>query len=181
MNILFRRGYVFPAQIQESLKRIEQFADYINLDKHSKEILQIATQIQDVGLIAVPESIIRKTTALTVEDRMEMVKHPEVGFRLARLYDESFVAADTVLQSHECWEGNGYPNRLKGNEILYTARILYLVSTYSGYFFKKQLIGKEVDVKTARDRIVAQSGKQFDPELVKKFMKYLEEYEPIEE
>jgi len=68
---------------------------------------------------------------------------------------------------------------LKGKEILYNARVLYMVGTYSGWIFPKPT-GSNMAPEAARHRLQGEAGRQFDPELVEKFLRYLEEEEPIE-
>ena len=108
-----------------------------------------------------------------------MEKHTEIGYRLAKLYEESFPVAKIILQSHECWDGLGYPDHLKGKEILYEARILYMVTTYS-YWISRKPDRPGMDVGEARKRLMLQAGKQFDPVLAEKFSQYLEKQEPLE-
>lgn len=180
MEILYRKQYISKKQTDESLQRIERFARFLKLDEYTIEILRISTRIQDVGLVAVPEHIVRKETRRTAEEYAEMKKHTLIGYRLARMYEESFPAANTILQSHECWFGLGYPNGLKEKEILYTARILYMVSTYSYWIYVKPT-GSGMNVADARVRLSRESGKQFDPQLVHQFLEYLEKEEPLED
>ncbi len=179
LEVLFRRKYLSREQVAESVARIERFAKFLSLDEHMIGILKLSAQIQDIGLIAVPEYIVRKETSRTPEESVEMAKHTEIGYRLAKLYDESFPVANIILQSHECYYGLGYPNRLKGTEISYEARILYMVGTYSYWIYNKPN-GSGMEVKEARRRLQEQSGKQFDPDLIELFGSYLEMCEPVE-
>lgn len=178
MDVLFYKEYLSPDVVSASVERIERFGRYLHLEQHTIEILKLCAQIQDVGLIAVPEKIVKKVEQRTQEERMEMSKHTEIGYRLARLYDESFPAADTILQSHECWNGLGYPNHLMGEDILYTARILYMVGTYSCWIYPRPT-GSGMEKRAGRERLEGQIGQQFDPILCRQFLNYLEEQEPI--
>lgn len=179
MELLYRKQYISRNQVDAAVVRIERFARYLKLEEYTVQILKLAAGIQDVGLIGVPEYIVKKETRRTQEEYDEMAKHTLIGYRLARMYEESFPAANTILQSHECWFGLGYPNGLKGKEILYTARILYMVGTYSGWIFSRPT-GSGMKVADARVRLGEEAGKQFDPELVQQFLEYLEKEEPIE-
>lgn len=178
MEILYRKQFISRKQVDESVARIERFARYLKLDEYTVDILKISAKIQDVGLLAVPEHIVKKETKRTPEEYAAMQKHTLIGYRLARLYEESFPAANTILQSHECWFGLGYPNGLKEKEILYTARVLYMVSNYSYWIYVKPN-GSGMAVADARVRLSREAGKQFDPELVHHFLEYLEKEEPV--
>lgn len=180
MEILYRKQYISRRQTNECVERIEKFARYLKLDEYTIDILRTSARIQDVGLVAVPEHVVRKETRRNEEEYAEMRKHTLIGYRLARLYEESFPAANTILQSHECWFGLGYPNGLKEKEILYTARVLYMVSTYSYWIYAKPT-GSGMNVADARVRLYRESGKQFDPQLVHQFLEYLEKEESLSE
>lgn len=179
LEVLFRREYIFRKEIELSVERMMNFADYMGLSMHEKGLLRLAAQIQDIGMVAVPESIVKKQSKRNAEESALMSKHTETGYRLAKLYDESFPVANIILQSHECWDGNGYPNRLKGEQILYEARILYLVTSYSYWIYAKTR-GTQMDQQAARQRIRDRAGTQFDPVLAERFLEYLEKLEPIE-
>lgn len=180
MEILYHKQYISRKQTDEAMVRIERFARYLKLDEYTIKLLKICAKIQDVGLIAVPEHIVKKETKRTAEEYAELKKHTLIGYRLARLFEESFPAANTILQSHECWFGLGYPNGLKEKEILYTARVLYLVSAYSSWIYAKPT-GSGMEIADARVRVFREAGKQFDPQLVYQFLEYLEKEEPIAE
>ncbi len=179
MEVLYRKQFISEKQVEESVLRIGRFGRYLGLEEYNIKILELSARLQDVGLIGVPEAVVKKETTRTREEYNLMAKHTEIGYRLARLYDESFLAADIILQSHECWFGKGYPNQLKGKEILYNSRVLYMVGTYSGWIFPKPT-GSNMAPADARLRLRSEAGRQFDPELVEKFLQYLEEQEPIE-
>ena len=179
MEVLYRKQYISEKQVEESVERIGRFGKYLGLEDYNIGILKLAARLQDVGLIGVAEAVVKKETKRTPEEYAQIAKHTEIGYRLARLYDESFPAADVILQSHECWFGKGYPNQLRGKEILFNSRVLYMVGTYSGWIFPKPT-GSNMEVAAARLRLREEAGKQFDPELDEKFLKYLEEEEKID-
>lgn len=179
MELLYRKQYISRNQVDAMVARIEHFARFLKLEEYTVQILRLSARIQDVGLIAVPEYIVKKETELTAEEYAQMAKHTQIGYRLARLYEESIPAANTILQSHESWCGQGYPDGLKEKEILYTARILNIVGTYSNWIYPKPT-GYGMEVKAARMRLNREAGQQFDPELVLQFLEYLEKEEAME-
>ena len=154
---------------------VTAFAEYLGLDQDSISKLQLAARIQDIGLIAIPKEIVCKRSLLT-EAEVEIIrKHVESGYRLAKLYEESFPVAGLILQSHEAWCGLGYPNKRKGKDIALTARILYLVSTFISWLAPKPW-GSSQAFEVAFERLDERSGNQFEPELVVKFKSFLETY-----
>lgn len=179
LEVLFKKQYLNRQQLEAAANRMEAFTKFLGLGEYQRNLLKLAAQIQDIGLIAVSEANVKKPVRRTEEESAEMAKHTEIGYRLAKLYDESFPAANIILQSHETWDGNGYPNRLKGEEILYEARVLYIVSNYSFWIYLRPS-GFCVEEADARQRLRERAGSQFDPALVEKFLEYLEKMEPIE-
>lgn len=179
LAVLFRRGYLSKAQVEDSVERISRFAEFLQLDRYETDMLKCSARIQDIGLIAFPEELVKKQGQRTPQEKAELEKHTEIGYRLAKLYEESIPVAKIILQSHECWYGLGYPNHLEENEILYEARVLYMVTTYSRWIFGAP-DGDGKEVKEARACLKEQAGKLFDPFLAEQFLEYLEKCEPTE-
>ncbi len=179
LEVLYRKEYIFKEEIDEAIERLMGFAEYLGLDMHDRGLLRLAAQLKDIGMIAVPEEVIKQRAKRTPEERVHLEKHPEIGYRLAKLYDESYPAANVILHSRECWDGMGYPSHLKGDEILYVARILYIVTEYSYWIYDKshRVI---LEPRAARRQMREKAGTQFDPVLVEQFLEYLEKTEPLE-
>lgn len=179
LEILYKKKYLFRQDIETLADRIRKFAEYMHLEEEKTRLLMFSAKIQDIGLIAVPEAVVKKSDGWTPEERAEMEKHTEIGYRLAKYYEEGLSAMKIILQSHERWDGLGYPNHLKGNEILYEAKVLYMVTTYSCWIDRKQ-DREGMDIKKARELLKNEAGRQFDPVLTEQFLCYLEKEEPIE-
>jgi PAS domain S-box-containing protein len=99
------------------------------LDGERQHGLRIAALLHDVGNIAVPATILAKPGPLTETELALMRTHVEEGCRLLAEIDFSAPVADIVYQSHERYDGSGYPRGLKGEEILLEARILNIADT----------------------------------------------------
>ena len=80
--------------------------------------------MHDIGKIAVNETLFSKPVKLTEEEWIDMKRHPEVGYRILSASTEMAYIAKSVLAHHERFDGNGYPNGLKGSSIPLMARIL---------------------------------------------------------
>lgn len=176
LQVLFDEGFLRPDILDESIRMVTAFAEYLELDPESISKLQLAARIQDIGLIAIPKEIVCKRSMLTEEETEIIRKHVENGYRLAKLYEESFPVAGLILQSHEAWCGLGYPNKRKGKDIALTARILYLVSTFISWLAPKPW-GSSQAFDIAFERLDERSGNQFEPELVVKFKVFLQTYD----
>ena len=137
LEVLYRKEYLFKEEVDEATERLMGFAEYLNLGMHDKGLLRLAAQLKDIGMIGVPEDVIKKRSKRSPEERAYLERHTEIGYRLAKLYDESYPVANIILHSRECWDGSGYPSHLKGDEILYIARILYMVTDYSYWIYDR--------------------------------------------
>ncbi|MBR6638038.1 MAG: diguanylate cyclase, partial [Lachnospiraceae bacterium] len=110
------------------------------------------------------------------EQRMTVRQHVEIGNRIARMFEDSIIASGIILQTHETWDGMGYPNHLKGEEISIEARIIYLVNTYVT-FTGERPAGYGRTKETTLDYIREKKGQLYDPELADKFIEFMETYD----
>ncbi|MDH5639824.1 MAG: HD domain-containing protein [Nitrospira sp.] len=93
--------------------------------------LALAGLIHDIGLLAVPQSLVTKAGRLTQEERMMIEQHPELGCQLVqRLGAQYEWLAQVVLQAHERFNGKGYPNRLQGGQVGEMAQIIGVVDVF---------------------------------------------------
>jgi len=136
------------------------------------EFLSYVALIHDVGKVAVPENILKKDSLLTNEEFDIMKKHSEAGAEVIK--DVKFFAAGSniIKHHHERWDGNGYPDQLKGEDIPEGARILAVADSYDAITtdrpYRKALAPLE-----AIKEIQNCSGTQFDPKGVKAFTRII--------
>jgi putative nucleotidyltransferase with HDIG domain len=129
--------------------------------------------LHDIGKIGVPVGVLEKKGALAKSERASIESHAEVGASiLGRIegYEEIAIA---VRHHHERYEGGGYPDRVRGEEIPLMARIVAVADAYSAMTserpYRVALSGAE-----ARERLEQEAGKQFDPHVVEAFVAVLE-------
>lgn len=157
---------------REHCERLGQLAseikEYLNLDERTGEELQLLTTYHDIGNIIVPEGILEKAGPLGEEEWRLVKKHTEAGYRVASCINDLRPIANLILSHHEHWDGKGYPRGLRGSEIPYTDRIFSIIDAYDvmthDSFYKKAITDHE-----ALERIQAEAGKQFAPELAQAF------------
>lgn len=167
IELLYTRQHLNRDNTERAIKYIQGFSRYLGLNEQTVSDLTLAARIHDIGFISLPSETIRKVKR-TQEELELMTKHSEIGYRIAKLYDESFPIANIILQHHESYDGTGYPQGLKGEEILYTAQILSLVSTFICWTSPKPL-GSGITVQAAYDRLESRTGTQFNHDLLLKF------------
>ena len=85
--------------------------------------------LHDIGKVAVPDSILHKPEPLTPQERELIQLHPVTGWEIVRQVDFLGAASDVVRHHHERWDGDGYPDGLKGEDIPLTARVFAVADT----------------------------------------------------
>jgi response regulator RpfG family c-di-GMP phosphodiesterase len=147
-------------------------AEEMKLPLGQIEILREACELHDLGKIGIEDRILSKQSGFTSEEWVMMKRHPIIGAQI--LEPLTFLkngVADLVRQHHEHYDGLGYPEGRRGEEILLGARIIHLADAYesmrSARSYRKMPLSKEEAVT----EIKTKSGKQFDPNVVRAFLK----------
>ncbi len=129
------------------------------------EALHAAALLHDIGKLAVPEHIISKPGRLTPEEFEKMKIHPLVGAEILERVRFPYPVVPIVRAHHEKWDGSGYPFGLKGEEIPIGARILSAVDFLDAMASDRQY-RRALPLEEVMKRLVADSGKSFDPKVV---------------
>ncbi|MFH1441729.1 MAG: HD-GYP domain-containing protein [Candidatus Omnitrophota bacterium] len=157
----------------EIAKRLYQTNEKI-FNESFFEQLHIAGLLHDIGKIGIPESILNKQGPLTDTERAKMQEHPLLGAMILQPIKELKNAILGVKYHHEHYDGSGYPEGLKGNEIPLIASIISVADTYDAMttdrpyrngFSKEQAI----------EQIKEINGKQLNPEVVSAFLELYQE------
>lgn len=139
-----------------------------------------AAPLHDVGKIGVPDEILRKPGGLTEDEWAVMRRHPEIGAQIIGEHEDGVLqmAYRIALSHHEKWDGTGYPQGLKGDEIPHAAHIVALADVFDALTSERPY-KKAWPLDQAFDHIREQSGKHFSPELVEVFLRARPEIERI--
>ncbi|MBC8386911.1 MAG: PAS domain S-box protein [Actinobacteria bacterium] len=165
-------------ETREHAKRIKKLAvklgNSINLYQNKLDELILLSALHDIGKIAISDDILNKNDKLTEKEWRRIKKHPEIGYNICESSPQLVAIAEAVLAHHEWWNGSGYPLGLKGKNIPITSRIIAIADSYdvmiTGRNYKEPLSKNE-----AIKELKKYSGIQFDPKLVKNFVKILKE------
>lgn len=153
----------------DHLARVEVYAievaKELGFSETELEALRAAALLHDVGKIAVPEYIISKPGKLTPEEFERMKTHTVVGAELVERIRFPYSVAPLVRGHHEKWNGTGYPDGLKGEEIPMGARILAAVDTLDALASDRQY-RRALPLEQAIQVILSESGKSFDARVV---------------
>jgi putative two-component system response regulator len=154
----------------------------IGLTEEQCQHMQLAMPMHDIGKIGIPEDILRKPGPFTAEEREIMEHHARIGFHI--LNDTAStpltrLAAEIALYHHEHWDGNGYPQGLKGDEIPLSGRIAAICDVYDALRSArpyKTAWSADNTLTFFRER----AGTHFDPELVQVFERIFDQLESIQ-
>jgi len=128
--------------------------------------------LHDIGKISVPDSILLKPGKLTDDEWIQMKMHPEYAYGFLRTIKYLKASIDIPRYHHEKWDGSGYPEGLKGEEIPIAARIFALVDVWDALRSNRPY-RKAWSRKRTIAHILDQSGKHFDPKITKTFLELL--------
>lgn len=143
--------------------------------------LRLTAPMHDIGKIGIPQSILGKPTRLTESEYKLVQQHTVKGARFFKESD-SFLHKMVVIiaeQHHEKWDGSGYPKGLKGEEIHIWARVVAIIDVFDSLRMDKDY-RKAWSYEKITEHFKAESGKSFDPEVVRIFLENLPLFEEIE-
>ncbi len=142
----------------------------LGLDRKETELIRRGAKLHDIGKIGIPDTILYKPGALTVEERQVMQKHTIIGDQiLSNGSAELIRTAQVIARSHhERWDGSGYPDGLAGAGIPLEGRIVAVADVYDALITKRPY-KEAMPQDLAREVILSESGRHFDPTLVEAF------------
>ncbi len=147
----------------------DEIAKLLHIEGEDRRSLRVAALLHDLGETAMERDYISRPAALTEEERIDLARHPVIGEQEASRAGASRAAQLLVRWHHEWWNGCGYPDALRGEEIPLAARILRLADSYAaltdGRPFRPALTAAE-----ARQQIIDWAGIEFDPRVVSLFL-----------
>ena len=165
---------------QSHIRRVQVYATSIarGLGMSDTEIqgVKTAALLHDIGKLAVPEHILSKPGPLTQEEFQKIRIHPQVGAEIISAVPFPYPVAPLILSHHERWDGKGYPQGLKGEEIPLGARILSVVDYYDALTSDRPY-HKAMTPDAATSLLQQEAGRALDPAVVQMFVKMSAEME----
>ena len=149
-----------------------KMGEKLGLSKYLIGELELAGLLHDIGMIGVSDEILYKTDKLTPEEYEEVKMHVTHGVRILEDIEQLTEVVDVVKHHHEHYDGSGYPDKLKGDEIPLLSRIIAITDAYDS-MISNRAYRKSMTTEQAVEVIESMAGKQFDPEMVKVFVEIL--------
>jgi PAS domain S-box-containing protein/diguanylate cyclase (GGDEF)-like protein/putative nucleotidyltransferase with HDIG domain len=172
MNSLFEKN---SREMLHS-KRVSQLCEFIarhmKLDETEINKIKIAGLMHDIGKIGINDQILNKSGKLTTDEWNDVRSHSEVGYRILSSANEFSEIAEYILSHHERWDGTGYPQGLKGEEIHVYARIIAVADSFDA-MTSERTYRTAMTIREAIEEIRKNALTQFDPRIAEVFIKGL--------
>ena len=173
------------------VKRVAAYTEILcramGLSEEETWKISVASMMHDVGKIAVPREILHKPGRLTEDEFAEIKKHVDYGHKLLEHSSGEVMrlAADIAWHHHERFDGKGYQNNMEGEQIGIYARCVAVADVFDA-LVSKRCYKTSWTPEQAREEIISQAGRQFDPQITKlfdehfdEFLKVMEEYPDV--
>ncbi len=173
----------FPLYPDGSTKNKVQLATLIakrlNLPKGEIDKLKIATLLYDIGNTLMPKDLLKKAAPLNKKEKSKIEKHPIIGAQEILKPISSVANIIPIIEHHhENWDGTGYPNNRKGEEIPITAQIILIVDSYFAMISYRPY-RKAYTVDEAIEEIKSNANKKYSPEVTEAFSYAIDEFKKL--
>lgn len=183
-NVLRTQNYV--RSLCMALRDNPRYAD--QLDERAIDLIVLSAPLHDIGMVIVPQEVLRRAGPLTEEEFALVRQHTTLGARAIDLsqqrlaVDAEFLcrAREIVIAHHERWDGSGYPEGLRGEAIPLAARLMALADVYDA-LVTTRVYKASISHDDAVATIFASSGSLFDPEIVAAFEQRRDDFRAIAE
>lgn len=150
----------------ERVSRFSAFlAEKVGLPPEKILALEQAALIHDIGNIGIDEDVLRKPGTLTRDEFSEIRKHPAIGLQIIASVEFLQEMSPVVLHHHERFDGSGFPDRLKGDQIPLSARIVAVADAVDAMMTDRPY-RKALSLDAVREELSMQAGRQFDPDII---------------
>jgi len=161
-------------ETEEHAERLKELAlklgEAIGLPQNKLDELVLLSTLHDIGKVAVPDKILMKKGKLNNKEWKVIKRHPEIGYKIAESTPQIASIAEDILSHHEWWDGSGYPQGLKREDIPINSCITAIVDAYDVMTFGRPY-REAVSEKEAKEELIKCSGTQFNPMLVEEFVR----------
>lgn len=183
-EVIFTMGAIGESRSKETGQHVKRVAEYskllalhYGLPIEDADILKQASPMHDIGKVAIPDSILNKPGKLTEEEFEHMKEHAQLGYDMLKNSNRKLmkIAATVAYEHHEKWDGSGYPNAIKGEDISIYGRITALADVFDA-LGSVRCYKEAWPLKTILLALEKERGKQFDPKLIDIFLDNIDEF-----
>lgn len=168
-SALGARDYLTGGHALRMRELTMRLAKQVDIDAQRVPDLLLFAEFHDVGKIGVPDSILFKPGPLDEAEQLKMQQHSQIGYQIAEATPDLAPIAELILKHHEWWNGTGYPLQLTGLDIPIECRMLAVIDAWDA-MTNDRPYRQAMSAEEALAELKAGSGRQFDPEIVDKFV-----------
>lgn len=169
---LFEKSHETEEHTQRLISLSKAVGMALDLPQSELDKLELLASLHDIGKVGVRDEILTKPGKLNEMEWVEIKRHPEIGYRIATTSPELSAIAEGILSHHEWWNGSGYPQGLRGENIPLISRIVAVVDAYDA-MTNDRPYRKALSYEKAIEIIKQNAGIQFDPQIVKTFLEIM--------
>lgn len=166
---LFERSDETEQHAERMRDMCERMGKHLHFSDSQTNDLKLLALLHDIGKIGIDDAILKKPGTLTPEEMEEMKQHPTIGYRIASTIPQLEAISYDILTHHEWYNGEGYPKKLKGENIPLNSRILSIVDAYDA-MTNDRVYRKKISKEEAIEELIRFKGIQFDSDLVDAFI-----------
>jgi HD-GYP domain-containing protein (c-di-GMP phosphodiesterase class II) len=152
------------------------FAKHLRIKDSEINVLYQASILHDIGKIGIPDAVLNKPGKLTEEEYGMIKEHPFLGYKIIMEIKGMERIATIIKYHHERWDGKGYPDGLKEENIPFLSRIIAIADSYDAMYSNRSY-RKALNLEVIKEIFEKEKGKQWDPELVSKFLEIIDNIE----
>jgi diguanylate cyclase (GGDEF)-like protein/PAS domain S-box-containing protein len=160
--------------VEKAVHYATEIAKELNLSKNEIELIKKAAALHDLGKVGISDKILRKKSKLTEKEFEEIKRHSQIGVDILRPVHFMHDIIPLILHHHERWDGKGYPDKLRGDEIPIGARIISVSDAYDALTSNRPY-RKAYRKNKAIEIIKRASGTMYDPRIINAFFKVLKD------
>jgi len=183
-EVVFTMGAIGESRSKETGNHVKRVAEYskilalhYGLPEYFANMLKQASPMHDIGKVAIPDAILNKPGRFDEAERKIMDTHAQLGYEMLKNSNRPLLklAATVAYEHHEKWDGSGYPNRLKGDQIDIAGRITAIADVFDA-LGSDRVYKKAWDDERIFNLFKEERAKHFDPKLVDIFFENLDEF-----
>lgn len=168
MTLLEARDFITEGHAERLEMLIGSHAELLEFSSNQLDSMRLFAKFHDIGKVGISDAILFKPGPLNEEERSEMRRHSEIGYRIALASSDLVYIAEWILRHHEWWDGSGYPIGLVGEDIPLECRILSIADAFDAMTSDRPY-RKAMPAAQALQELRKFAGIQFDPNLLESF------------
>ena len=183
-EVVFTMGAIGESRSKETGNHVKRVAEYskilalkYGLTQEEAELLKQASPMHDIGKVGIADAILNKPAKLTLDEFEKMKEHAVLGYEMLKNSNRPLLklASTVAYEHHEKWDGSGYPQGLKGEDIAISGRITAIADVFDA-LGSSRIYKKAWDDEKIFNLFKEEKGKHFDPNLIDIFFDNLDEF-----